>query len=163
MMPVFLKCGVAVLVLMSLLACCQGAKQGPHDVSQLAACLSGKIVGIVRDLDDDPIVNAAVLLRDSAGNVQHETKTDSYGKYAFKRVPPGAYSLCIKAHDYITAMLDGATVSLGKTVRPRTTLVEDPEKVFVIRDPIPMVRRHSTASGVRVWQDDKGIIHVENE
>jgi hypothetical protein len=123
----------------------------------------GKVVGIVENLGEDPITNASILLKSSVGNMQYEATTNWYGKYVFRKIPPGFYSISIKAFDYQKKSIDKVAVSAGTTVRLSSVLVEDPKKWIVIRDPYPMIKFRSTTSGIRVWQDAKGIVHVENE
>ena len=153
---------VFLLFLLSAACNCSGMRT-LHDASSSEQVASGTIVGIVKDLDEDPIANASILLKCLASNLQYDTSTNWYGKYVFKKIPPGLYSVCITAYDFQKKFLKEVPISAGTTLRLRSILVEDPAKRIVIRDPIPMINHRNATSGIRVWQDDKGVMHVENE
>jgi hypothetical protein len=154
------------LVLMFLLfsaACGQSVMRSPQDAPRSDQAAKGKVVGIVKDLGEDPIAGASILLKCSSSNMQYEATTNWYGKYVFRKVPPGLYSISIKAYDYQKKSLDKVAVSAATTLRLTSVLIEDPEKLIVFRDPAQMINHRTATSGIRVWQDHKGIVHVENE
>jgi hypothetical protein len=137
--------------------------RSPQDASRSDQAAVGKVVGIVKDLGEDPIVDASILLICPASNMQYQATTNWYGKYVFKKIPPGLYSISIKAYYYQKKSIDEVAVSANTTLRLSTVLVDDQEKRIVFRDPIQLINYRNATSGIRVWQDQKGIVHIENE
>nr|WP_240810366.1 carboxypeptidase-like regulatory domain-containing protein [Actinomadura sp. WMMA1423] len=58
---------------------------------------SGGLVGTVRSADGTPIVNAMVVVTDVRGDVVGTGRTDADGRYAFKDIVAGGYTLAVSA------------------------------------------------------------------
>jgi hypothetical protein len=71
---------------------------------------------VVRDVASAAIAGASLDLIDGSGTVRHTT-TDRVGEFLLDALPPGVYHLNIAANGFRTLRVEGATVSLGRTLR----------------------------------------------
>ncbi|MBI4906558.1 MAG: TonB-dependent receptor [Acidobacteria bacterium] len=86
--------------------------------------LYGGLVGRVTDNTTSSIPKAAVTatnLQTGTGGVRSTTTSDS-GDYTFSTLPPGVYSLTIRAEGFRPVTLTGITVAADTTTRMDTTL-----------------------------------------
>ena len=77
---------------------------------------TGALGGVVRDVASAAIAGASLDLIDGSGTVRHTT-TDRVGEFLLDALPPGVYHLNIAANGFRTLRVEGATVSLGRTLR----------------------------------------------
>jgi len=75
---------------------------------------TGGLQGTVRDPSGAVVPNATVVLTSPAMVGNKELVTDSSGYYRFANLPPGTYSLTVKAQGFKTEKRDGVTVGVGR-------------------------------------------------
>jgi hypothetical protein len=72
--------------------------------------------GTVRDMNGAVVPNAAVTARNTATNVTREATTNEDGFYKIINLPPGEYTINVKAPNYKTAILPVVRLTIGQTV-----------------------------------------------
>jgi len=92
----------------------------------------GRVEGTVRDAAGQPVVGAAVFVRDSKGRLLSRlstTSTDAGGHYEYRSVPPGEVTVSARSSDAAasdsapTRVAAGETAQVDLTVEPATTIV----------------------------------------
>jgi hypothetical protein len=81
-----------------------------------AAAQNGRITGQVTDPQGKTISGAAVQVVNQEGTLQHDTKTDASGTYAFADLPPGTYLIVVQAEGFDAFTSDPQTLAAGQTV-----------------------------------------------
>ncbi|WP_306303241.1 MFS transporter [Actinomadura chibensis] len=76
---------------------------------------SGGLTGTVRSGDGEPIANAMVVVTDVRGEVVGTERTDAGGRYAFKDVVSGAYTLAVSAAAHRPVALPVEVAGNGRT------------------------------------------------
>src|SRR5260370_16980886 len=74
---------------------------------------TGSINGIVTDITGAIVANAAVTATSPSLVVPQSTLTSSQGSYRFPSLPPGTYSVSVKAVGFPVASRDGIAISAG--------------------------------------------------
>ncbi|MBI3473792.1 MAG: TonB-dependent receptor [Candidatus Solibacter usitatus] len=125
------------------------------------ACLSltaqefrATLQGTVTDPSKAAIVGADVTLRNTATSVERKGLSDNTGHYLFQFLPPGPYSLTIKAAGFKTEVRDGVSLSLGDNTRIDVELPvgQATEMVSVVGD-VAAVQSESSSLGSVVRQE----------
>src|SRR5262245_37581072 len=103
------------VALKSLLACfvvlgCVSA------VMPQAQSNAADLQGTVRDQNGAVVANASVTVRNSAMNIERETTTNDDGFYKIVNLPPGDYSITVKATNYKTAVVPSVKLTIGQTI-----------------------------------------------
>lgn len=76
-----------------------------------------KIVGLVTDKDNTPLINASVIAKNLNSGFSAGTTTDSTGKFFFYNLPEGSnYSFTVSSTNYKPLELLGYSVNAGDTI-----------------------------------------------
>src|SRR5512143_950887 len=78
--------------------------------SSLYAQFNAGLEGTVFDPTGAVVPNATVTLHEVSTNVDHNTVSTSAGNYRFTALPPGAFSITVKASGFETASQSGITI-----------------------------------------------------
>jgi len=77
---------------------------------------TGRIEGIIRDIQGHGIPKAGVLAINAETGEKRKSLTQDSGDYVLFALPPGLYNLTITAEGFATGIIRGITVGLGETV-----------------------------------------------
>jgi len=97
------------LALVLLLVVCLG---GALPVWSQSAS-SGTIAGTVTDQSNAVVPGAAVMLTDTATNVERTTNTNKDGRYILVDVPPGVYNITVTKTGFATTKTEHQEVKVG--------------------------------------------------
>jgi outer membrane receptor protein involved in Fe transport len=124
----------------------------------------GTVTGIVRDVGERPLANAAVRLETRDGQVLRRTSTDAQGRFTFPDVPAGRYAVVAEREGFETATATGTVsdeeswrVDLLLAVRPRL----DPLVVTAQRLEDPRVRTTPRAIGAPMYEITDQAIQIQ--
>jgi hypothetical protein len=92
-------------------------------ISALAeAQTTGRIAGVIRDVQSAVIPGAVVSIEDPVTAVKHAVTTDTFGNYSILQLPPGTYHVRISAPGFTPAIVHQLAIGLAETTRLNTTL-----------------------------------------
>jgi hypothetical protein len=77
---------------------------------------TGRIEGIIRDIQGRGIPKAGVLAINAETGEKRNSLTQDSGEYALLALPPGLYNLTITSEGFATSIIRGIAVGLGETV-----------------------------------------------
>ena len=77
---------------------------------------TGSIQGTVSDATGAVIQNSAVILTDTATQIQHSVKSGADGLYSFPNIPIGAYTLDVSASGFEHYSLAGIVLEVGSSI-----------------------------------------------
>jgi hypothetical protein len=77
---------------------------------------TGTITGVVTDPAGAVIANASVEVRNTENNAPYPTVTTQTGAYTVPNLPPGPYTLTVRAPDFKRLVRAGLTVAAGQTI-----------------------------------------------
>src|SRR5262245_14513331 len=83
---------------------------------------SGEVNGTVTDPAGAAIPGAAVVLRNTATNIETTSGTNASGLFTFVNVQPGLYTLAIKTTGFKSAQVPEFTVAVNQTVTQNVAL-----------------------------------------
>ena len=83
----------------------------------------GQINGTVTDQNGNVLVNARVIARNVATNIEQTAQTNSAGQYRIFNLLPGQYTLRIEATGFKAATIELFTLNVGQTVTQNRSLV----------------------------------------
>ncbi len=104
-----LFCATLVLSVSSSLVCAQTLS-------------TGQVLGRVTDRSEAVVPGASVELRDTATGAVRTATSNAAGQYTFVLVPPGAYSVSVKAEGFQQAVVPSVVVQVGKSYTVHVTL-----------------------------------------
>src|SRR5436309_14837609 len=78
--------------------------------------VQGVITGTIMDPTGAVVPNATVTITNVGTNISQATTTGSDGSYRFALVPPGTYTVEIKAANFTAVRVSGLVVEASKTV-----------------------------------------------
>ena len=109
---------VLAIVSGSRLTCATGQFQTVEVGVSASMRQAGAISGTVWNLDDSPITDAGLRLRDvSSGLILMGTESDAFGRFTFLRVPPGSYVVeLVDEKDHVLALGHVFSLGQGETV-----------------------------------------------
>jgi hypothetical protein len=153
------------LALLSLVVClllsCAVKHAGSMSVeSESNGGSSGPLLcGQVVDQEGRPIWASIVTVKTWPGRVAWQGASDKSGEFTIP-LPVGKYSLRVEAVGCSTKIARGVSIRPNSRTRIRFVLApsNEPGGCGV---GAPLVTPDSTSSGVRVWVDEKGVVHVE--
>ena len=84
---------------------------------------TGNIQGTINDPTGAVIPNAAITATDTSTQVQHVTRSDKAGVYAFPGLPIGTYNLRAVAPGFETYVQTGIVLEVGSSIAINATLI----------------------------------------
>ena len=87
-----------------------------------AQTVQGVVTGTVTDATGAGVPNAEVVLLNQGTTVQQKTTSESNGSYRFPLVPPGMYTVTIKATGFTEREVKDVKVDASTTVPVNATL-----------------------------------------
>ena len=90
---------------------------------------TGRIAGVVRDVQSSAIAGAVVNISSPVTADKHAVTTDSSGNYSVFQLPPGTYDVRISAPGFTPAIVRQLAIGLAGTTRLNTTLHIAPSNV----------------------------------
>jgi len=116
--------------------------------SALAQEFRGTLQGTVTDPSKATIVGAEVVLKNIDTAVERTSSTESEGHYVFQFLPPGNYSLSIRAPGFKTIVRESIVLSLAENVRLDVELpVGETSETVEVRGEIAAVQAESSSLG----------------
>src|SRR5438067_7431217 len=118
--------------------------------------VQGVITGTITDPTGAVVPNAAVTITNAGTNISQSTTTGSDGSYRFSLVPPGTYTVEIKAANFSTVRISGVVVEASQTV-PLSHQLElaKAQQVIEVTEQAPLVQ---TATSDLAYQVDSSTI-----
>ena len=116
-----------------------------------AQTVQGVILGTVTDPSGAVVPNAAVTITNPATNFSEATTTGSDGTYRFSLVPPGTYTIDIKAANFGEVRASGVVVEASQTV-PFSVKLElaKASQVIEVTSQAPLVQTATSDLGFQV-------------
>ncbi len=84
--------------------------------ASLAQTVAGVITGTITDPSGAVVPNATVTITNAGTNASQSATTGSDGSYRFSLVPPGTYTLDVKAANFAEVRASGLVVEASQTV-----------------------------------------------
>ncbi|MFY9528305.1 MAG: TonB-dependent receptor [Candidatus Acidiferrales bacterium] len=81
-----------------------------------AQLYTGSVTGVVTDPSGAVVPSANVTLLDEQKGYTFSAKTDATGRYIFRQVPPGKYSVTVEASGFATETQSGITVDVSQNI-----------------------------------------------
>lgn len=121
--------------------------------------------GVVKDANQNAIVNAKVFVKHAASNTERNSITNKEGRYRLTLLPPGSYELRIEATGFQTVKLENLSVPAGTVLRrdfqlSPTTIAE--QIVINAETSQPLVDTTRTVVGGTVTQPQIDSLPVES-
>jgi len=118
--------------------------------------VQGVITGAVTDPTGAVVPGATVTITNTGTNISQNTTTGSDGSYRFPLVPPGTYTLEVKAANFATVRASGLVVEASQTV-PFSVKLElaKAQQVIEVTEQAPLVQ---TATSDLAYQVDSATI-----
>lgn len=121
--------------------------------------VQGVITGVVTDPSGAVVPNATVTITNAGTNISQSTTTGSDGSYRFPLVPPGTYTLEVKAGSFATVRATGLVVQASQTVPYNVKLeLAKAQQVIEVTSQAPLVQTASSDLGFQV--DSSTIQHA---
>jgi len=118
--------------------------------------VQGVITGTVTDPTGAVVPDATVTITNVGTNISQNTATGSDGSYRFSLVPPGTYTVEIKAANFSTVRISGIVVEASQTVPlSRQLELAKAQQVIEVTEQVPLVQ---TASSDLAYQVDSSTI-----
>jgi len=113
--------------------------------------VQGVITGTVTDPTGAVVPNAAVTITNVGTNISQSTTTGSDGSYRFSLVPPGTYTVEIKAANFSTVRISGVVVEASQTI-PLSHQLElaKAQQVIEVTEQAPLVQTATSDLGYQV-------------
>src|SRR5437879_7764261 len=142
----FVMLAVALLILAS----------GPAVWSQT---VQGVITGTITDPTGAVVPNTTVTITNVGTNISQTTTTGNDGSYRFPLVPPGTYTVEIKAGNFATVRVSGIVVEASQTVPLNRQLeLAKAQQVIEVTSEAPLVQTATADLGYQV--DSSTIQHA---
>src|SRR5215469_2676623 len=121
--------------------------------------VQGVITGTVTDPTGAVVPNATVTITNVGTNISQSTTTGSDGAYRFPLVPPGTYTLQVKATNFAEVRATGVVVEASQTV-PFSVKLElaRSSQVIEVTSQAPLVQTASSDLGFQI--DSSTIQHA---
>src|SRR5690349_12018736 len=113
--------------------------------------VQGVITGTVTDPTGAVVPNATVTITNVGTNISQNTTTGSDGSYRFALVPPGTYTVEIKAANFGTVRISGVVVEASQTVPLNRQLeLAKAQQVIEVTEQAPLVQTATSDLGFQV-------------
>lgn len=121
--------------------------------------VQGVITGTITDPTGAVVPNATVTITNVGTNISQSTTTGSDGSYRFPLVPPGTYTVEIKAANFATVRISGIVVEASQTI-PLSQQLElaKAQQVIEVTEQAPLVQTATSDLGFQV--DSSTIQHA---
>ncbi len=121
--------------------------------------VQGVITGTITDPTGAVVPNTTVTITNTGTNISQTTTTGSDGSYRFPLVPPGTYTLEIKAANFATVKISGIVVEASQTI-PLSHQLElaKAQQVIEVTEQAPLVQTATSDLGFQV--DSSTIQHA---
>ena len=121
--------------------------------------VQGVITGTVTDPTGAVVPSATVTITNVGTNISQTTTTGSDGSYRFPLVPPGTYTVEIKAANFATVRISGVVVEASQTVPLNHQLeLAKAQQVIEVTEQAPLVQTATSDLGFQV--DSSTIQHA---
>jgi len=121
--------------------------------------VQGVITGTVTDPTGAVVPNASVTITNVGTNISQATTTGSDGSYRFSLVPPGTYTLEVKAANFATVRASGLVVEASQTVPYSVKLdLAKAQQVIEVTSQAPLVQTATSDLGFQI--DSSTIQHA---
>src|SRR5262249_54831392 len=121
--------------------------------------VQGVITGTVTDPTGAVVPNATVTITNVGTNISQNTTTGSDGSYRFPLVPPGTYTVEVKATNFATVRISGVVVEASQTVPLNRQLeLAKAQQVIEVTEQAPLVQTATSDLGFQV--DSSTIQHA---
>jgi len=121
--------------------------------------VQGVITGTVTDPTGAVVPNATVTITNVGTNISQNTTTAGDGSYRFPLVPPGTYTLEVKAANFATIRASGLVVEASQTVPYNVKLeLAKAQQVIEVTEQAPLVQTATSDLGFQV--DSSTIQHA---
>src|SRR5262245_23344847 len=113
--------------------------------------VQGVITGTVTDPMGAVVPNATVTITNTGTNISQSTTTGSDGSYRFPLVPPGAYTLEVKAANFATVRASGLVVEASQTIPYNVKLeLAKAQQVIEVTEQAPLVQTATSDLSVQI-------------
>lgn len=113
--------------------------------------VQGVITGTVTDPTGAVVPNATVTITNAGTNISQSTTTGSDGSYRFGLVPPGTYTVEIKAANFGTVRISGVVVEASQTVPLNRQLeLAKAQQIIEVTEQAPLVQTATSDLGFQV-------------
>jgi hypothetical protein len=125
----------------------------------LSFCASGQdfratLQGTISDPQQAGVARASLSLRNTDTGVERTAVSDDDGFYVFQFLPPGSYSLSVRAPGFRTAVRSSISLNLSQTLREDVSLVlGDVTETVQVQADIATVETETTALGTAIRQE----------
>jgi hypothetical protein len=121
--------------------------------------VQGVITGTITDPTGAVVPNATVTITNVGTNISQSTTTGGDGSYRFPLVPPGTYTVEIKATNFATVRVSGVVVEASQTIPFNRQLeMAKAQQVIEVTADIPLVQTATADLGYTV--DSSTIQHA---
>src|SRR5712692_6383162 len=113
--------------------------------------VQGVITGTITDPTGAVVPNATVTITNVGTNISQSTTTGGDGSYRFPLVPPGTYTIEIKAANFATVRTSGIVVQASQTVPLNRQLeLAKAQQVIEVTSEAPLVQTATADLGYQV-------------
>jgi hypothetical protein len=113
--------------------------------------VQGVITGTVTDPTGAVVPNATVAITNIGTNISQSTTTGSDGSYRFPLVPPGTYTLEVKATNFATVRASGLVVEASQIVPYNVRLeLAKAQQVIEVTSQAPLVQTATSELGYQI-------------
>ena len=113
--------------------------------------VQGVITGTVTDPTGAVVPNATVTITNAGTNISQSTTTGSDGSYRFPLVPPGTYTLEVKATNFATVRASGLVVEASQTIPYNIKLeLAKAQQVIEVTEQAPLVQTATSDLSVQI-------------
>jgi hypothetical protein len=121
----------------------------------LAQETTGGIQGTIKDPSGAVVAGASVTVTTPTLVGAKETRTDSAGYYRFANLPPGAYTIVVKAQGFETLKQEGLTLEVGRLPSVNLTLtIGKVNTVVEVNTEGPMIDTTSTTTLTNIPEEE---------
>src|SRR5947209_9361861 len=121
--------------------------------------VQGVITGTITDPTGAVVPNATVTITNVGTNISRSTTTGGDGSYRFPLVPPGTYTIEIKAANFATVRASGIVVEASQTIPFNRQLeLAKAQQIIEVTADIPLVQTATSDLGYQV--DSSTIQHA---
>src|SRR5215831_5784208 len=121
--------------------------------------VQGVITGTITDPTGAVVPNATVTITNVGTNISQATTTGSDGSYRFPLVPPGTYTVEIKAASFTTVRVSGIVVEASQVIPLNRQLeLARAQQVIEVTEQAPLVQTATSDLGFQV--DSSTIEHA---